>query len=494
MTLALAAMVATALWRTLPFLGPVPPEGLYNSDSAIPVLMANLATAAPVDWLFWGQDRFGSWPFLLARGLGAPFGAAWTPHALHGLRTLWRVAALFPWTRLAGRAGGVAAAGLLLLPWLNPLLGRVLVDLGTVDGWQLPALLWAWWGLRRAALDPRAARWLALASVGGGLATWTSLVSAPLLAVLAALEGVGARVRGARRRLLLFLPALAGLLVESVVRRTWHAVVRARGWPDLRTPARLDTGHLVENLIEVTATAFRTGAMPWLVLAVAAALVAAARFRPSQKTPEQWTLIGCGATSLVALLIIVSVRHVRDNGYNPRYLGVGLWMAVLGASVLVGLGVHWLQTRVPARRVPPLTALAGLGAVLLLARGATPDPRERVLRPAAREIAARYPGAVLAATYWRTYALAGLLPPWTVIPVPREGEWNRRPDWAAFLGSGRPVLVGRLDTEGEPPGALVERGVGLVLVRPDVLSIPPFPAESTGERLSLYRLAADTTP
>jgi hypothetical protein len=126
--------------------------------------------------------------------------------------------------------------------------------------------------------------------------------------------------------------------------------------------------------------------------------------------------------------------------------------------------------------------------VVLLAPVARPDPRETVLLPAAGEIRTRYPGAVLAASYWRTYALAGLLSPGTVIPVPREGEWNRRPDWVTLLRSGRPVLVGQLDSEpGPPPPSRVERGARLVLVEPDVLSIPPFPGESTGERLSVYR-------
>ncbi|HEY3588065.1 MAG TPA: hypothetical protein VGK85_12970, partial [Myxococcaceae bacterium] len=94
MVVLLGAMVGLVLWRTLPFLGPVPEGGLYNSDSAVPVLMSNLATGAPVDWLFWGQDRFGSWPFLLARAAGAVTHLAWTPHGMHVLRTLWMVGAL----------------------------------------------------------------------------------------------------------------------------------------------------------------------------------------------------------------------------------------------------------------------------------------------------------------------------------------------------------------------------------------------------------------
>ena len=85
-------------------------------------------------------------------------------------------------------------------------------------------------------------------------------------------------------------------------------------------------------------------------------------------------------------------------------------------------------------------------------------------------------------------------PPGSVTPVPREGEWNRRPDWAASLGSGRPVLVGRpSDAAGAPPEVLLERGARLGLVEPDVLLILPFPAESIGERLSLYRATPDAS-
>ena len=486
MALLLGATLGLVLWRALPDLGPVPPGGLYNSDSAIPVLMSNQATGAPVDWLFWGQDRFGSWPFLLARAAGALTNRAWTPHGMHVLRTLWMVAALVPWLGLAGRAGPAAAAGLLLLPGLNPLLDRVLVDLGTVDGWQVPTLLWAWWGLRRTAGAARWGGWLTLAVVAGALATWTSLVSAPLLVVLALVEG-RAPALPARRQALLLLPALAGLAVEALVRTSWHRAVRARGWPDVRTPASLDVGHLLENAGQVAATAWRVGAVPWLVLAVVAA-AGALSVRRWRAMPEGRTVAGAGAAALTSLLVVVAVRHVRDNAYNPRYLCLGLSLAVLGTSVLVGLAVWAAVVRLRPRAAPVVLGVLGLGAVVLLAPTAMPDPREVVLRPAAAEIALRYPGTVLVLSYWRTYALAGLLPPGAVIPVTPEGEWNRRPDWAAALRSGRPVLVGRPDRPGEaPPPALVQHGAALLLVHPDVLTLPPFPGESLGERVSLYR-------
>jgi len=486
--LTLAVAAAIVLWRGLPSLGPVPDEGLYSSDSAIPVLMSNLASGGPLDWLYWGQDRFGSWPFLLARGAGALVGHAWTPHALHVAHLLWFTLALVPWMGLAGRGAPVAGAGFLLLPALSPLLGRVLGDLGTVDGWQLPALLWAWWGLRRATRARRPAGWLALAAAAAALATWTSLVSAPLLLVLALVEGSALGLT-AWTRVKLVLPAVVGVLVESAVRISWHAAVRSRGWRDVRTPARLDTGYLLENARQVTAVAWQHGAAPWLLAAFAVAIVAARRPR-ALEAPERRTILGAALAAATALLIVMAVRQVRENGYYFRYLGVSLELAVLGTSAAAGLGAFQLTGRAWPRLGPGLVRLASLGAVILLAPVARPDARESVLRPVAIEIGARYPGAVLAASYWRTYAIAGLLPPGRVVPVPREGEWNRRPDWVPFLHRGGPVLVGRPDDGGPPAPTVLERGARLVLVDPDVLHVPPFPAQSTGEWLSVYRAPA----
>jgi len=258
----------------------------------------------------------------------------------------------------------------------------------------------------------------------------------------------------------------------------------------VRTLAQLDDGHLGENLVRLAAVAWQAQAVPWIVAALAAAAIALGVARARGVTPATRTVVGAAAAALAALAVVVAVRHVRMNVYNPRYLGLGLSFCVLGVSAAVGPALRAILGR--WRGAFPAVAVVAVGSVVLLAPRARPDPREEVLLPAAREIQARLPSAVLAASYWRTYALAALLPPGSVTPVPREGEWNRRPDWAASLGSGRPVLVGRpSDAAGAAPQILLERGTWLVLVEPDVLLIPPFPAESTGERLSLYRAAPE---
>jgi hypothetical protein len=76
------------------------------------------------------------------------------------------------------------------------------------------------------------------------------------------------------------------------------------------------------------------------------------------------------------------------------------------------------------------------------------------------------------------------------VPLPAEGEWNRRPDWVPLLASGRPVLVGNqgpLARDGTPPPPeRTQYGIRLWRVEPEVLVAPPQPDGSGPHRVSLY--------
>ena len=484
---------AIGLWalRVLPELGPGPPDGLYNSDSAIPVLMSNLATGAPLDWLYWGQDRFGAWPFLLARVLALPFDAAWTPHRLHVLHAMIWISALYPWARLAGRGAILASLAFLLLPGMNPILRRTLVDVGHVDAWQLSSLLWAWWGLRCAAEAPRPAVPLAGAALAAVLATTVSFVSVPLLLVLALVEGI--RVGAPwRRRAWLLLPLVGGVCAESLIRHRWHVFVLAQKWRDVRTPASLDVGHLGENLLGIFRTAAETQALAWLGAALVVGALVAWQLRPGEREPSDgWTAVGAALCVAAVLALLVAVRHVRDNAYAARYLGVPLVFAILGIGVVADSAARRLLRRLAAPATEVILAVGALAALAVALPAARPDPLEELLRPVAAALASGYPGAVLVDSYWRTYAVAALAPPRALVPLPAEGEWNRRPDWVPLLASGRPVLVGNqgpLAQEGPvAPPERTQYGTRLWLVRPDVLVVAPSPLEGAGpDRVSLY--------
>jgi hypothetical protein len=507
---AVAGATALVLWalRCLPELGPMPEGGAYNSDSAIPVLMSNQAGGGPYHWLFWGQDRFGAWPFLLARLLAALFAAHWTPHALHVAEVIFLGSALVAWLGLVPRGRALSVAAFLLLPVLSPVLRRTLVDLGHVDVWQVGALLWTWWALRRAAGPPplRPALWAAC--LGGALATWSSLVSAPLLLVLGLLESARAR-SSTRRYAALCLPAVVGVCVEAMVRRAWHAAVLARHWRDIRTPASFDSGHIGENVTRLAANAVAAAAWPWfigvLVVGVLAVTMLSGRGRLELDAGlglVAWTVVASAISTWLCLAVLVATRHVRESGWAPRYFGVPLVFAILGVAAALGVAFEiLLSTRWP-RAAGPVLAVAGLVAVVLGLPRPAADPRAQRLQAVAEALAKSHPGAALLDGYWRTYALAAFVPPGFLVPIPADGEWNRRPDWVALLQPGRPVLVGTtgllsLSAEAAPPLERVQYGVRLALVQPNIAILPAQPDEAPEDRLSLYRVlpsAGDAMP
>ena len=460
--------------------------------------MSNLATGAPVDWLFWGQDRFGSWPFLLARAGGALMGRAWTPHAMHVLRTLWMIAALWPWLALAGRAGVVAAAGLLLLPGAEPASGERadgprhrgrLAASGPALGLVGPA---------PGARGERAGGWLALAVVAAALASWTSLVSAPLLLMLGAPRGRRSP-RSRRRRALLVVPALvarssSGGCAPPGTRRSGLAAGVTSA------PRHASTSGTWSRISDRSSRRRLAAwsAVPWLVAALACAAVAlvAGRARPMGLRARHGRR---GRGGLRDVLARRGGRAARA-GQRVRPSLPRRGSVACGARRLRAARARWSGPR--SSGVGPRQARAVLAALALAAwcsassrRGRPRPARGRCSAPPRRRLAGASRARCYVVGYWRTYALAALLPPGAVIPVPREGEWNRRPDWAAALRSGRPVLVGRPDVgAGTAPGAWSSAARRWSWSSPMSSSSRPFPGESTGERLSLYRAARRRGP
>src|SRR5262245_46794990 len=70
--------------------------GMWTSDAAIPVLMSNQARFTPFELYYWGQDRFGSLPFLLASAWHVVTGFVWTPQRLAVAMALFAFTSAWP--------------------------------------------------------------------------------------------------------------------------------------------------------------------------------------------------------------------------------------------------------------------------------------------------------------------------------------------------------------------------------------------------------------
>ena len=451
---------------------------LFHSDDAIPVLMANAERWTPFSLFFYGMNRFGGWPFVLPWAAHALLGVAWSPAALAAVAALWVCGGAIPLARLLPGTPRLAVLGYFALLAGSPLLRMHVFELAQVYPWQLPALLWAWDALRRLA-DAEGGDWRRRAVPAfafSALATWSSSVSGPLLLAVAAAESLsrGPWPRGRWPRSV--LPgagvAAAAMLVEYVLRRWFQNYARRHfGYP-FKTDLSLEPGSILPGLGSFARTAWR---WDWLLVGLLCAsvvgllgLAVGARrggrrgfqgLRPSTRVAVV-ALALAGASVLAAS----ASAHVRENGYNPRYLAPGGFFVGLATLALLGRAVEGVAR---ARRAGAwLDAGASVGALALLAvLPRFPDnPDFEPLVEAARAMERAGGGRVLLGGYWGTYLFAALASPGGLVPVPEETQYGRTPFLKPPEAPGAGVLLtdygfDGFGTPGNPDAWLVDHGL-----------------------------------
>ena len=171
----------------------------FNSDSAIPVLMANDGRPITIfNFYYYGADRWGGWPFLPMQIAERVTGYEWTAQSIYAVQAGWLFVGALAIAGLSRRDGLVAGLAYLIALCLDRD-GRYLIfELSQVYAWQTTALLLSWWALRRffdgrlAAREGRSSwtawAWL-LASCGFSyLAIWSSVASTIFLTLMLGLE------------------------------------------------------------------------------------------------------------------------------------------------------------------------------------------------------------------------------------------------------------------------------------------------------------------
>jgi hypothetical protein len=463
LSLALGAAVVAFVWAWTS-LGP---DSLllrpFNSDGAVPVLMSNQTHWDLFHAFYWGEDRFGAWPFFVAHGLSVLLRVPVTPEFLHGFSTLF----LF---------SGALAAALLFRPYagLGLLAFTVSVLLPDTRGslfdanpyaWQLPLLLWAWWCVRASLTARRAVPlvwWLGLAALASFLATWTSALSGPLLLGVSLLEG--RRAQRALPRLprgrwaVCLLPALLGMAGEAVVRWAFHRFARATYGRGFHTELRVDWGHLLENTRQVWLGLERPVVLAALAVLVGYTVLLAwpgppAAERGGRLSASACTVLGAFLLGLLPLPVLALVRHVRMNGFEPRYFTPSYVFLVFGALLALTSAVPERRGGRAGRRAVLLGTLGLCAAVLVLLPRAGKNLDYARLQRTARALGERAHGAPLLDGYWGTYLFAALAPPGALLPLPSSGDYNRMPAYEAALASAPEVVVGHRKVPSGPPGS-----------------------------------------
>lgn len=427
--------------------------GGFNSDSAIPLLMANDDALRVESLYYWGQDRFSGFPFLAASLVHRALGLFWTPEILAVVQALWVAGSIAVMAAWARRAGVVALYACALVAGAWP---GTLFDLCQPYAWQLTWLMLALFALSRQ-VETRA-RWAPLALFAFTLqAQWANSMSGLWVLGLVLAELVFAR--GHRRALALgaLLPVVLALAGEGALRGIVQLRYRNVHGMSVVTAVRVQLDDLPKHF----AMMFSRIDTWWLAVSLLSAVGIAGLWAVKRSLPR-W--LAYPAVCVVGnLLLPPLVQHIQENGVQAKYFTLAAVLAPFVASAALTL-LH------PYAVVLPLVGLVWAGPWRTFA----PDPEWEPTLSLARSLATARPGAALSSGYWDTYRLAALVP--GLRGVPRAGQAQRTPHLYAGLNE---VWVGDQGSDGAGDLGFQPH----VMVGASVL----VPAGETFGRFRLYR-------
>ena len=458
------------------------PDSLYvvfDSDGAIPVLMANEARPVIVfDMYYWGVDRWGGWPLMLAREFQQRTGFQWTDYSLHVVRATWVFLGLLVLVAMNRRAApAVLVSGLIPL-CLEPTIRWQLFTLSQVYAWQLTALFLAWFSLRHvlaAELVLAKGRqvlikhilWCVSFYVSAVLAIWSSEASVPFLYFLLVLEALRAYFlqrgdsshRWRRSRYVTALVVLvAATVTHMLIKANYHRHGIKHWGGDYKAATWIDVGHLWENVQGNWRNLMDFDFGPLLIFSTAflvvitvglAYTVLTKKPRVKEKLihlaldDDVTMTAGLAGIALINLVLMVSLSHVRESAYNSRYLNPTFFLGSIAGLMTIFLMLRVFAHRLRSNRyVMPIAILGAFVFLILEFPHFQPNDGYKRDKETALILAQKAPGGVVMGGYWETYIFAALQQPTnTMTPLPLERLQVRIPWTPPMLRNAREVVI-----------------------------------------------------
>jgi hypothetical protein len=481
---ALLLVLLLSFIRAAQVFAPGTQPGYFSSDEAIPILMSNDGRPITLfNYYYYGEGRWGGWPFLFAQLFRRTTGFRWTDQSLFLVQTIW----VFIGTVLVGGLASsdrvIVSLIYLLIITLHPGVANRVFVLSQVYGWQVTALLFAWYGLRRFLNSKSFVSQIAWAFITlwfSFLAIWSSFASVPMLFFLAALEATCAyrRMPETRAQHRMNRPVTALALVglstvgEYLMRADYHRYNFKRYRVEYGWAVHLDRGYLIQN---VNREAQNLWMHPWwrvyyvMALLAGCLLLYSARSRSSRSsqpspitmTNDVMVLIGGSlGIALINFVGIVLADHVRLSLYDNRFMT----LIYLFASMSGLLSIFWIL-KVTSQRwlarshlVPKVLAALALITLVIEFPPRTHNPDYDRVREIAATLEQRAPDGALLGSYWNTYIFVCQQADHALAPIPLEGQQLRTPWTPGMLRTGTLAVLEYGDGHFPVPQTLVQYG------------------------------------
>ncbi len=495
------------LCRAISVFGPDSIDVFFNSDAAIPVLMANDDRSITLfDAYYFGGDRWGAWPMLSARLIHHSTNYPWTARSFHVMSSIWLFAGILVMAGLSRRDYFAVVLIFLITLCLHWLVRLRLFDLGSVYSWQVTALLLGWFSLRQLlatvpeglahrSLPVKRVTWGFLTYGFSFLAIWSSFASAPFLLFLAGLEAWRAHFQATGRRSGKWairrsawgvIPVLAAVLTEILMRTAYHRYALQNYGNEYKTAIALDFGNLTQDLQRQFVNLGITAWWPLILLPLIALITLGCisiycywkkRNQSLDRLKELvvddcfFLILGWFIIAVINFALIATVSHVRMNYFDNRYTTLTYLFGFM-SGLLTLFAVFKMVLRSARVRNYAVAAVL-IAGVAILAFEFPPkrySPDYVIYKKTAATLAQKCPQCVLMGGYWETYVFSGLQPINTMIPLPLEGQYLRMPWNREKLREAKQVIIeyrhSKLGSAESPPQSLVQYGNSLRLVDP----------------------------
>ncbi|HBS07039.1 MAG TPA: hypothetical protein DEA96_18855 [Leptospiraceae bacterium] len=460
--------------------------GGFSSDTGIPVLMSNSDYFSPFSLYYWGQDRFGSWPFLLFSMVGSP----WSPLAIFlGMYIYLHLSLL---VMLRNRSPLLLLAALTLLHSWRPL-GGFLFDIAQPYGWQLGSIFL---GISLAEGKSKSWKKRVTLFIISFLAIWLSpssvlyLIAIPLIRIaILNRSWIYRALQGLKDS----SPVILAYAAHSMMRRFVVNSNAASFYEEYETPLKWKAELVAPAWNAVKSNIFQNWEiLLWVagMIILMGALYSLLTGRGRRHVRMSIPALALIAGSILFLVSILPLNWFTLNQYGARYLALPRFLMLLGLLLFTGRWIINMSSTIVS--IEPALRTIGSGSLSILIlfafwsnlpeRKESAHYRDRLM--IARSLEQKYPGIPLLGNYWETYVYSALQTHRN-LPQPGPGQYQRTPFLLpAVLGADQLIVNHRgfpiSSTEsGAPVKDFRFRGQQYVLVDSDILNGSPL--------ISVYR-------
>ena len=370
-----------------------------TSDSMIPVLMSKETLQLPRDFYYWGQERFGTFPFFLQNFLSTNLGFPATIQTLF-LLAIFCFAIVFSLNSLFSQY-----AFFFLIPFfMDPEIGTFLFAMSQPYVWFL--ICFFLFLVSQKIENPLASFLLCLLAIF--LSTWMIRFFLFVYLIYAFLYFSRQRIP---KTLSLLLVILISYLAERYFLNQFRDFYLLHSYPFLRTKPVLDLPNISENFIALWKHVTQN---PLRAVLVTLSLLFFPTFSRKQKF-----LALCGISLLASTVLF---DWVRVNTYMSRYYSVAIYFLEISTLLFFAKKIHSFSPKF----------LFGISCILFVSLFfASPlvSPKPSLYSETNREqdpiSEIPFTNCILYGSYWDVYRIAGEKPQKNFLPVPAIGEPNR---------------------------------------------------------------------